>query len=305
MRRLLLIANPAASGFTGGAHRDARAVLADDFEVSTSWPESGEAATEAAAQAAREGFDVVAAMGGDGVVHRVANGIVGTETALGIIPAGTTDVLARILGLPRKPKKAAQILADGVAMPAPVAQYEADGPDGHLSGRALFALGVGLDAEVVEQAEGTPDRKNWFGGVYYARHAASMFVRNFRSRQPNMRIASGDMKADAVAILTQIRWPYTYFGNMPLKLTPRPHEGLAVGVIERAPIVRAIGLATTALFGRGVSSIRGIEVWTELEGFELDAEPSSKMQADGELLGEVTKLRVTLERNALRIISPA
>ncbi|NIR41978.1 MAG: diacylglycerol kinase family lipid kinase, partial [Actinobacteria bacterium] len=43
-----------------------------------------------AADAATEGYDVVAAMGGDGIVHQVANGLLGGEAALGIVPAGTT-----------------------------------------------------------------------------------------------------------------------------------------------------------------------------------------------------------------------
>lgn len=304
MQKLLLIANPAASGFTGGAHRDAVAVLNQDYEVSTSWPESGAEATRSAAAAAAGGFDVVAAMGGDGVVHRVANGIVGTDTALAIIPSGTTDVLARILGIPRQPKKAAALLSAHQPAPAPVARYEAEGPGGPITGYALFALGIGLDAEVVERAEGTPDRKNWFGGVYYARHAASMFFRRFRSRQPNMRVSSDDRRADAVAVLTQIRWPYTYFGSIPLKLTPRAEPGLAVGIVTRVPIRRAIMLGGTALLGRGMARLEGVDVWQGVDSFEIDAEPPSKIQADGELLGDVVKLRVTLERDALRIIAP-
>ncbi|MBT8212186.1 MAG: acylglycerol kinase family protein, partial [Acidimicrobiia bacterium] len=90
-RRLLLIANPAASGFTGAMHRNVMATLNRDFEVVPIWPDGPAEAAAAARDAATDGFDVVAAMGGDGVVHHVANGIAYSPTALAIIPAGTTN----------------------------------------------------------------------------------------------------------------------------------------------------------------------------------------------------------------------
>ena len=102
-RRLVLVANPAASQFTGGMHRDVLARLRSEFDVTAEWPGSAEAVTDVAAHAASDGVDVVVAMGGDGVVNRVVNGIATTTTALGIIPVGTTNVLAAILGVDPDP----------------------------------------------------------------------------------------------------------------------------------------------------------------------------------------------------------
>ena len=56
--------------------------------------------TSLAKQYAMMGFDAVVAIGGDGTVHDVAEGIAGTHTALGIIPMGLTNTLARHLGIP-------------------------------------------------------------------------------------------------------------------------------------------------------------------------------------------------------------
>ncbi len=75
MRRLLLIANPSASGFTGAALRDVEATLGSKYEVTTAWPNGPAESRQAAADAAADGYAVVAAMGGDGVVHHVANGL--------------------------------------------------------------------------------------------------------------------------------------------------------------------------------------------------------------------------------------
>jgi YegS/Rv2252/BmrU family lipid kinase len=57
-------------------------------------------ATHLARQAAAEGFDVAVAVGGDGTVNEVCNGLVGTETALAVLPAGTANVYAADVGIP-------------------------------------------------------------------------------------------------------------------------------------------------------------------------------------------------------------
>ena len=188
MPRLLLIANPLASGFTGSTHRQVLASLSESYQVESIWPNGPDESKEASAKAAANGVDVVVAMGGDGVTHHVANGLVGTDTALGLIPVGTTNVLARILRLPTRPLAAAKFLgADPNTRRIPVARVEGNGPDLRIAGYALFAAGLGLDAEIVQQAESTPHRKAWFGGLHYARSAAWLFISKFRNRLPTLR----------------------------------------------------------------------------------------------------------------------
>ncbi|WBO58858.1 acylglycerol kinase family protein [Acidocella sp. MX-AZ03] len=68
-------------------------------------------ATDLARQAAREGAFMVVAAGGDGTIAEVANGLIGTDTALGIIPLGTANVLAKEYGLSTHPRGIANTLA--------------------------------------------------------------------------------------------------------------------------------------------------------------------------------------------------
>ena len=70
-------------------------------------------ATELASQAAAQGIPLVAAIGGDGTVNEVIQGIAGTETALAVIPGGTGNDHARSLGIPLAPTKAATLLWQG------------------------------------------------------------------------------------------------------------------------------------------------------------------------------------------------
>ena len=184
MRRLLLLANPSASGFTGAILRDVVRILEADFDVDTEWPHSAVATRRRAAEAAGEGYHVVAAMGGDGVAHHVANGLAYTAAALGIIPAGTTNVLARIFRLHLEPKRAAAALAGLPALPTRMASIEAETETGTISDFAAFALGVGYDADVVALAEERPQSKLWLGGAHYARSALSKLMREWRNRPP-------------------------------------------------------------------------------------------------------------------------
>src|SRR5207253_10113364 len=64
--------------------------------------------------AARDGFDVVYAVGGDGTVHEIAKRLVGTELALGILPTGSGNGFARHLGLPVEPIASLGSCGDGV-----------------------------------------------------------------------------------------------------------------------------------------------------------------------------------------------
>ena len=66
-----------------------------------------------AAEAAREGHPLVLAFGGDGTYNEVAGGLLGTQTAMGVVPAGTTSVLAYEFGVPRPVGVSLGALLDG------------------------------------------------------------------------------------------------------------------------------------------------------------------------------------------------
>jgi diacylglycerol kinase family enzyme len=305
MTKLLLIANPAASGFTGGLHRDVMRILSAACDVDAVWPTSPGQVEELAGAAVETDVDLVVAFGGDGVVHHVACRLAGTSAALGIIPAGTTNVLARILGLPGRPKAAARYLAshpDVVAVP--LARIRATSRGAVVDTHATFATGVGFDADVVAAADQEPYRKYRFGSLHYARTAGAVVLKRSYRRLPNLRVSDGRHEMDAVSVLVQIHEPYTFFGRVPLSVTREPREGLAVLVMERLAVWRVPSILRRAVRGAKLETIPGLTVWPDCREIVVYAEPPSPLQADGELLGLVSEVTISAASDRLWVAAP-
>ncbi len=303
MRRLVLIANPSASGFTGAGFRRVVAALSEAFDVHTEWPEDAAGSRRCAGKAAADGIDVVVAMGGDGVVHHVANGLVGTDTALGIIPAGTTNVLARIHHMQRDPVKAAEALCAAEPEVVPAARIsfvESDREDDH----AFFSFGVGLDADVVSVAEQRPHSKLYFGPLHYAQTVAGRVFGPYRTKHPNLRVECAGERIDAVTVVVQVHDRYSYFGPLPLRLAAAADSDLTVAAIGRLDLTTTADVISRLVTRRPIGNGTRVHVWTGVDTFAIHAEPATLMQADGEILGEYESVEVTLVPDAVGILTP-
>jgi diacylglycerol kinase (ATP) len=120
--RTVLIMNPASGlsmlAINAGTPQEHETAIVTALQVHGIEPEVRYTTLEdpgrgLARQAAAEGADVVIAAGGDGTVHEVANGLVGTKSALGIIPMGTMNNLARSLNIPATIDEACAVIAGG------------------------------------------------------------------------------------------------------------------------------------------------------------------------------------------------
>lgn len=305
VRSLLIIANPAASRFTGGLHRTVVSRLSQTYDVTTVWPTSGTEVQAIARQAAQAGTEIVVGMGGDGVVHHVVNGITGTGATLGIIPAGTTNVLARILSVPARPGKAATYLASAPpAITAPLVEVSLREDAFETVQYATFATGIGFDAEVVRLSNMEPYRKYWFGGLHYARTAVGVVLSSSNRRRPNLIVEDGKRTTRAAAVLVQVHDPYTYFGRVPLRISRQHRDGFTALLIERLTLPRIPAILAATLAGRGLLSIPGVHVWEGVAHLEVQADPRSRLQADGELLGSIEAARFSARPQGLRVLAP-
>ncbi|HLZ57639.1 MAG TPA: diacylglycerol kinase family protein [Ktedonosporobacter sp.] len=98
-----------------------------------------------AERAAQEGAEMVIAAGGDGTLHAVASGLIGTQSALGIIPRGTMNNIACSLEIPEDIEEACKIIAEGATCQIDIGKI-----NGHIF---LEVAGVGLEAALFPAAE--------------------------------------------------------------------------------------------------------------------------------------------------------
>jgi YegS/Rv2252/BmrU family lipid kinase len=159
--RARIISNPASGGSRDqvSARRAAVGVLAEHgWTIDWRTTRKRGDATHLAREAADMGCDVVVVAGGDGTVHEAVNGLVGTDTALAVLPTGTANVLAAQLGLVGVPTSlhranlpaVAEELAHGAARPVDLGWAQPRGGDARYF---LLWAGVGLDAAVAREIE--------------------------------------------------------------------------------------------------------------------------------------------------------
>lgn len=142
MKRIIFVVNP----ISGTQSKELILSLLDEkidktkYTWDVAYTERAGHAIEIAARAAEEKVDVVVAVGGDGTINEIARSLVHTDTALGIIPCGSGNGLARHLHIPMEPKKALEVLNDGCT---DIIDY------GKINGTDFFCTcGVGFDAFV-------------------------------------------------------------------------------------------------------------------------------------------------------------
>lgn len=304
MSRIVVVANPVASQFTGGSHRDVMAELSESHDVEALWPGSAQDSIDVVTDAIADGAEIVVAMGGDGMVHHVSQALVGTGVALGIIPSGTTNVVAQLLKIPSKAAKAARLVARS-QVPTTIGTVRLALRRGDIETvhHSLFACGFGLDAEVVRVADSDPYRKYRFGSLHYARSAVGVGMGRYASRRENMTVTANGQSADAATVLVQFREIYTYFGKIPLRVNARSPQPMTIMLMDRLRRRRVPGLALRALTHRPLDNTNGVDIWEQVEELSIEADPPVGVQADGEGLGQADGARVTWAAASLDVIS--
>lgn len=303
MRRLLLMANPAASGFTGMLHRAVVATLRPHFEVTPVWPDDPHQAEAEAAAAAAAGIEVVAAMGGDGIVHRVANGITGTRSCLAVIPAGTSNVFARITGHPRRGIDAAEaIVAASQVADLPTIRIDATGPGLAIGRVAVFAAGLGYDADVIRESERRPLGKVGAGTIHYTRSSLRVAFSDYRNRRPDLSVTIDGTASRAATVIVQVHDQLTFLGRRALTLSPE--GGPAAIAIQRATPWRLLRVVVAAARHRHPGTVPGVTVRHPFTELEAVADDITGLEADGEFLGEINRMRLTVMPASLRLLVP-
>jgi len=143
----------------GGGLTELRSTLALEGVTDPLWYEipKSRKAPKRAKRALEEGADLVLVWGGDGTVQRCVDALAGSGVPIAIIPAGTANLFASNLGIPKDIAKAVRIGLHGERRPIDV---------GRINGERFAVMaGAGFDASMIQQADGT--LKDRLGRVAY------------------------------------------------------------------------------------------------------------------------------------------
>jgi YegS/Rv2252/BmrU family lipid kinase len=262
-------------------------------------------ATRFAHDAARRGVDVVIGFGGDGTLNEVATGIAGTDSALGVLPGGSTNVFARTLGMPNDPVAAVELLVNGID----AGHIEPIGL-GQVNGRYFcFHTGVGFDAAVVQEVERRGSLKRWLGHPLFIYAGLTTWARGYDRRHPHFRVSGdgGDAIDDGYFTIVLNTNPYTYLGNRPLDLSPNAELDQALVAITFTTMnARAIlSSLAGALRGGGVQPAAHLDIRTGIERLRIEHDTPFPYQLDGDALGETTELDFVYVPDAVRLVFPS
>ncbi|MET7477785.1 diacylglycerol kinase family protein [Streptomyces sp. NPDC005648] len=320
--RALLVANPAATT-TSARTRDVLIhALASEMKLETVTTEYRGHARDLGRQAAdSEDIDLVVALGGDGTVNEVVNGLLHAGPnpeglpRLAVVPGGSTNVFARALGLPNDAVEATGALLNalsegsertvgmGLAAGTPGTEDEAV-PERWFT----FCAGLGFDAGVVGRVEQQREQGKKSTHALYLRQVARQFLQEPNKRHGSITLERPGQEPVTDLVLSIIcnTSPWTYLGNRPVYAAPKASfdTGLDVLALSRMSTVLAARYATQLLTSSPERGPQGKHVVAlhDLDQFTLHSKVPLPLQMDGDHLGLRTSVTFTGVRRALRVI---
>jgi len=258
---------------------------------------SGDASTLSRG-AAQAGFDVVVVAGGDGTVNEAVNGLVGTQTALGVLPVGTGNLWAKQLGTPTytlsnplRLNEAAAGLAKGTIRSVDVGQVN----DRYF----LCWAGIGLDAQVATELEPRPRHTKRLGMLPYV-VATVLVAREFQGVRTRVYLDGSLVRGRTLLILVSNIQQYA--GLLHISPDARMDDGL-LDVF----VFKGLGLPYAANHLLKMLSRRCLQdpqiVHRQARTIRVLTEWAVPVQVDGDPIG-TTPITLKVVPRALRVLVP-
>jgi YegS/Rv2252/BmrU family lipid kinase len=260
-----------------------------DLELHIHVAKTSSEATRAAKQAARSA-NVVIAVGGDGTVSDVATGIFNSDAALGIVPAGSTNIAARSLGIPADPTAALALLRGSHRLRAIDLGRSEDRSFVHVAG-------AGLDAEIFSGA--SPVWKRRLGWLAYLPAAMAA-----------LRLPPSDVRITTDGAVLEVRSSLVLIANGGSAIAPQfqIYPGITVddGWLDAliftastpVEIAKALGLAGMQQLHRSSQVIH-----RRTKSIGIEAEPPLPVELDGDPRG-TTPRQFRIVPLGLRVVAP-
>lgn len=256
----------------------------------TTGPKDG---TAQAQKAIAEGCERVAAIGGDGTVNEVANALVGTSTALAVIPAGTGNDYARTLGTPGDPVEAARLAFEGPTKLVDV---------GEVTGHRCFVniAGVGFDAEVMTRFN-SPS-KLWRALPVKARYYLSI-LRTFAGYKGVKAVVQGDDQQVDVGnlLLLAVGCAQFYGAGMHVLPTASLQDGLFDVVWGEDVRLSELNKLMALIYKGehiGHPNVRHLQCRT----LRIETQPATRFHLDGDVTG-LAPLEFVTRPEALHVVA--
>jgi len=292
-RRFFLISNPGAGMIGVPLVEDAVRVLEQrGASVTRTRPADPKAARLEARKAAAGGtYDAIVAAGGDGTIRQVAAALIGTETALGIIPVGTGNVLAHEIGLSPTPEAVARMLLEGPVVRVACAQANGE--------PFLLMAGAGFDARVITTLD--QRLKSRVGKMAYAGPLLGALIRPVDTLTVT---ADGRPHTASWAVIANARH---YGGRFVLAprtgILERGLEAILFKAKNRAVLVGQLMSLAAGRLGPRAAQVGDVEMLA-CSHVTITAHDPVPTQIDGDVFG-TTPLDIDAGTAEVRLIVPA
>ncbi len=244
-------------------------------------------ALETATEAVKKKYDIVVAIGGDGTVNETASALVNTKTALGIIPVGSGNGLARALGIPLMMRRAIKVITRGEIRFIDV---------GMVENRYFFATaGMGFDAVLGKRFDDAKIR----GPAPYYFYGVQEF---FRYRAPRYEIKFEGNTIKKNALIVAVANSKQYGNNVIIAPSAEPDDGLLdLAVVDDVNLLSTLYYLPT-LFSGKIEKTPIFKIYRSTQ-FEVFREFPAPYTLDGEVYEGDRHLSCSLLPKALKVIT--
>jgi len=284
--RALLIVNPQATATTARARDVLARALASDLKLDVVETERRGHAADLARQAVVDDLDVVVALGGDGTVNEVVNGLVGSTVSFAVVPGGSTNVFARALGLSASPVEATSEILDALRANRRRVINLGQADERYFT----FCAGLGIDAEVVHEVERRRRAGRRATPGLYVRSAVRHFYSGCDRKDPALTLL--EPGAEPVAGLFNLvvanGRPWTYLGGRMVDPCPDGDfdAGLDVLGLTRLSTYSMLRTVRQILVERARVKGRRLVARHDLDTFTVTSTRPIAVQLDGDYVGE-------------------
>ncbi len=266
--------------------------------------------TKQAREAVEAGATVVAVCGGDGTVRAVATALVGGDTPMAILPAGTGNLLARALRISHTNRSRAVAMLDSIEYrDVDVMSADLVRLDGSRSTEvSLVGLGIGLNADIMSGVdEKLKKRAGWLAYVVSG-------ARALRRHALKVRIADDvdDVSAPLVGSGLPVRSVRSVLavtcselvGGLRLLEESKPDDGVMETVVASPRHHFELLWQLARLVSRRDARGQNVQVLRSHRNVVVECPRPTEAQVDGDPVGKVVRIEVSLRPGGLRVIAP-